>query len=105
MVSIQEHNGCTLTELSREMHVSAPTVTGIIDRMERDGYVKRSHDPNDRRVIHVALTKKGEGIVGQFRDNIRKRWQYILSKMPVEVGETVVGIMTRLTKGFKDGAL
>jgi len=105
MVSIQERGGCSLSELRKEMHVSAPTITGIIDRLERDGYVKRLADQSDRRVTNVMLTKKGKGIVQQFRNNIRKRWQYILMKMPLEVGESVLNSMGRLTKGFRDGTM
>jgi len=105
LVSIQERGGCTLTELKKEMHVSAPTITGIIDRLERDGYVKRTTDQDDRRVKNVVLTRKGEGIVQQFRNNIKKRWQYILSKMPVEMAEVLVTIMTKITKGLTDGKI
>ncbi len=105
LVSLQERGGCTLTELKKEMHVSAPTVTGIMDRLERDGYVKRSTDKKDRRVKNAVLTKKGKEIVNQFRRNIRKRWQYILTKMPLEMAQTQVNIMRNITKGFKDGTI
>lgn len=105
LVSIQERGGCTLTELKKEMHVSAPTITGIIDRLERDGYVKRHGDQNDRRVTNVALTAKGVKLVNQFRGNIRRRWQYILSKTPLEMAEVLVNIMRKITKGFKDGTI
>jgi len=105
LVSIQERGGCTLTQLRKEMHVSAPTITGIIDRLERDGYVKRSTDPHDRRVKNVVLTKKGRNIVSQFRHNIMKRWQYVLTKMPVEMAKTQIKIMRKMTKGFQDGTI
>lgn len=105
LVSIQERGGCTLTELKKEMHVSAPTITGLIDRLERDGYVKRRNDINDRRVTNVVLTARGVRLVGQFRGNIRKRWQYILSKTPPEMAEALVNIMRKITKGFKDGTI
>lgn len=105
LVAIQERNGCTLTELKKEMHVSAPTVTGIIDRLERDGYVRRSTDRADRRVKNVILTGKGIKIVSQFRRNIEKRWRYILSKMPLEKAGMLVDIMRKITKGLSDGTI
>lgn len=105
LVSIQERGGCTLTELKKEMHVSAPTITGLIDRLERDGYVKRRNDISDRRVTNVVLTARGVRLVDQFRGNIRKRWQYILSKTPLEMAEVLVSIMRKITKGFKDGTI
>lgn len=105
LVSLEERKGCTLSQLKKEMHVSAPTVTGIIDRLERDGYVKRTTDKQDRRVKNVVLTKKGKGLVSQFRNNIRKRWRYILSKMPLQMAQTQVHIMRKITKGFIDGTI
>ena len=105
LVSIEERGSCTLGQLKKEMHVTAPTITGIIDRLERDGYVKRISDLKDRRVTNVILTKKGKGIIKQFRTKIMKRWQYILTKMPIEVGDTVLQTLKRMTKGFKDGSL
>lgn len=105
LVSIKEHKGCTLKQLSEEMHVSAPTITGIIDRLERDKFVKRVPHLNDRRVTNVQLTKKGDGLINRFRGNIRKRWEYILSKMPVEMAETQITIMRKITEGFKDGTI
>ena len=39
-----------------------PTVTGLIDRLEKSGYVKRSDHPNDRRVYLIHLTEKGKRV-------------------------------------------
>ena len=39
-----------------------PTITGLIDRLEKSGYVKRSDHPNDRRVYLVHITEKGKKV-------------------------------------------
>jgi DNA-binding MarR family transcriptional regulator len=56
----REKEGATLAELSRHLLVTAGNITGLIDRMERLGYVKRIRDIKDRRVIRVQLTESGE---------------------------------------------
>ena len=38
-------------------------MTTVIDNLERDGFVRRERDANDRRVIHVHLTEAGSGKV------------------------------------------
>jgi DNA-binding MarR family transcriptional regulator len=38
-------------------------MTGILDRLVRDGYITRSEDAEDRRVVNVAMTEKGLGLV------------------------------------------
>jgi len=46
--------------------VTRATMTGLVDTLERDGYVKREPDPTDRRTITVLLTPKGERFLGDF---------------------------------------
>ncbi len=59
---LQQNNGLSLTQISQGLMLENPTVTGLIDRLEKLGYVKRADHPNDRRVYLVHLTKKGDTI-------------------------------------------
>ena len=52
-------DGMKLTELGRCAGLEPSTMTGLIDRMERDGLVFRADDPHDRRAQKVNLTPKG----------------------------------------------
>ena len=49
----------TMSELSRELMVSNGNVTGVIDRLERAGFVTRTRAEHDRRVQYIALTDEG----------------------------------------------
>jgi len=49
----------SLTELSERIRAQNSTVTGIIDRMEREGLVVRERSKEDRRVVFIRLTPKG----------------------------------------------
>ena len=51
--------GLTGAAIGRAMRLSSPTVTGILDRLERGGYVERVRDTVDRRRVHVSLTQAG----------------------------------------------
>jgi DNA-binding MarR family transcriptional regulator len=52
-------DGMKLTALGRCAGVEPSTITGLVDRMERDGLVYRSNDPDDRRAQKANLTEKG----------------------------------------------
>ncbi len=43
------------------------TVTGIIDRMEREGLVRRERSTTDRRVVHISLSEKGQKLAKQIQ--------------------------------------
>lgn len=52
-----------MTGLAHFLHVSTPAMTGIIDRLVRDGYAARESDPEDRRIIKIRITLKGNQLV------------------------------------------
>ena len=54
--------GMTMTKLSQRLMVSNGNVTGIVDRLEEDGHVKRVTNERDRRATLVALTGNGRAI-------------------------------------------
>src|SRR4030066_210579 len=59
---LHRNDGLSLTQISQGLMLENPTVTGLIDRLEKSGYVKRSDHPNDRRVYLIHLTEKGNKV-------------------------------------------
>jgi DNA-binding MarR family transcriptional regulator len=49
----------TLTQLAERHCCGRSNVTALIDRLEADGFVERTVDPNDRRNVRAALTDSG----------------------------------------------
>ncbi len=60
----------TMTDISRKMGHSTAAATGLVDRLEKLGYVERLHASDDRRKVMVQITPKGLQLVQQLRDNI-----------------------------------
>lgn len=50
----------TMSELSQHLVVSNGNITGVIDRLEREKFLKRVRSSEDRRVQHLRLTKSGK---------------------------------------------
>jgi DNA-binding MarR family transcriptional regulator len=61
--TIFQNGSLPLGELSKKMYMHPSTITGVIDRLEKKGYVSRDRDRKDRRVIKVQLTPKGKRLV------------------------------------------
>jgi len=55
--------GATMGELARHLDVREPTVTATVDRLEREGLVRRSRDEHDGRVVRVSITPAGVDLV------------------------------------------
>jgi DNA-binding MarR family transcriptional regulator len=69
---LQKNDGSSLTQISQGLMLENPTVTGLIDRLEKLRYVKRSDHPNDRRVYLVHITEKGNKVANKALPNIKK---------------------------------
>src|SRR6185436_11634061 len=57
----------SLSSLSERIRAQNSTVTGIIDRMEREGLVSRERSKSDRRVVFIRLTDKGSKLAREIR--------------------------------------
>ncbi len=64
-----------MKDLAHFMGVTLPAMTGIIDRLVKESYCLRVYDQNDRRVIKIKLTAKGNDLVRKI--NAHKRQMLI----------------------------
>lgn len=71
-------------ELATRMHVSVPSVSGMVDRLEARGLVSRQEDPADRRVRLVALTDAGAAMIAEHEAAGREISEEILGVLAVE---------------------
>ncbi|MBP6737258.1 MAG: MarR family transcriptional regulator [Rhodobacteraceae bacterium] len=55
----RRRDGVTMSELSRMLLVSNGNATAVVDRLEKDGLVRRTPSEADRRTVFVALTAEG----------------------------------------------
>lgn len=62
---ISKEDGRPMSYYSEKMMVPKPNLTVIADKLINEGYVERAFDPNDRRVVILALTKKGEEYINE----------------------------------------
>ncbi|NLW43938.1 MAG: MarR family transcriptional regulator [Syntrophomonadaceae bacterium] len=60
IMNLYRHDGMKFKDLANALSIEGPTLTGLIDRMERAGFLERRGDPEDRRSVLVYLTDKGK---------------------------------------------
>jgi DNA-binding MarR family transcriptional regulator len=60
MIWLGQDGALTMGELARRLGVSEKTVTGVVDRLEREGHVQRERVTLDRRVVQCRLTPAGQ---------------------------------------------
>ena len=60
---LSANGGCCVSELTKAIHLSQATATGILDRLERRSLVRRERSNQDRRRVLVWLTEAGEQLL------------------------------------------
>jgi DNA-binding MarR family transcriptional regulator len=65
LLSMKQGAASTPFELSKLLGIDTGLMTRMLDKLETKGLLERSRDPNDRRVVNLTLTAKGQGIAGQ----------------------------------------
>ena len=55
---IGSHGKTSMDGIANYLNVKPPSVTAMIDKMEREGYVKRTQSTRDRRIMNVTLSPK-----------------------------------------------
>ncbi|MCX5905289.1 MAG: MarR family transcriptional regulator [Proteobacteria bacterium] len=84
MGAFRENTVYTMGELSKNASVTMPTMTEMIDNLEREGIAERIRDSQDRRVVKVRLTEKGKQLRKKFMDKRRNELKNILSNLSKE---------------------
>ena len=77
LMSLWQEDGLKVVELSKKAGLEPSTMTGLLDRMERDELVERMTYPADRRVLRIHLTKIGR----QVRDPVLKVVDRVISEI------------------------
>jgi DNA-binding MarR family transcriptional regulator len=67
---LANENFLTMTDISKKMGHSTAAATGLVDRLEKLGYVQRLHASEDRRKVMVQVTRKGIDLVERIREQI-----------------------------------
>ena len=60
---INDYAPIKVSDLANRLYLHPTTIVGIIDRLERQALVKRRRSKEDRRVVWIELTAKGNGLV------------------------------------------
>jgi len=101
VLSIKE--GITQKHIADMLFVEAPTLVSVIDKMEKEGYVRRESDPNDRRNNLIFMTKKSKDIVDPIIDSIleiRNMGLDKISKKDMEAAKKVLSQIITNTEKF-----
>ncbi|SHK10394.1 DNA-binding transcriptional regulator, MarR family [Clostridium cavendishii DSM 21758] len=97
VIKLIAHNKqMTISELCEEMSLSKGTVSGIVQRLERGGYLEKFKSEEDKRNTYVRFSKNGLKFANDFRQNINESFEKIFENCTNEELEEMIKSLTKI---------
>jgi DNA-binding MarR family transcriptional regulator len=93
---------CPMNVLAESTYQDAATVTGIINRLVKLGYVSRERGQDDRRKVYVTLQQAGRQVVEKVKRASHERWQYSLSVLSQDELDETLRILETISDTWQE---
>src|SRR5579863_6218476 len=91
-----------VSEISKLLHVTSPTITQLLKGLEANGLVERRIDPTDRRAIGLTLTEKGEMVTQRAADAFTASFDGLIEYLGEDQSNQLVELLSRTFRYFSE---
>jgi DNA-binding MarR family transcriptional regulator len=91
-----------VSEISKVLHVTSPTITQLMKGLEAQGLVERHIDPADRRAVCIRLTEKGEQVTQKAADAFIANLNGLVEHLGVEQSNQLAELLTKVFTYFSE---
>ncbi|NUT95325.1 MAG: MarR family transcriptional regulator [Saccharothrix sp.] len=85
-------------ELGAVLGLAKSSVTGLVDRTERNGFVRREQDPQDTRAVQVSLTPEGRKLAQEFFAETCRRIDLLPASLDPAERDTLAELLGRVVR-------
>ena len=89
------------SKLAEALGVTPPNVTGMVNRLVEKGLISRQENPDNRRMLMLRVTEKGEALITTLRERAVSQISGILENLSIEELDTVargLSLLVRVSK-------
>lgn len=86
----------SVRRIAQELGAPISTISSALDRLERQGLVKREHASDDRRVVRVRFTRRGERLATRLRDAHVENCRAMLARLARDQREELLRLTAKL---------
>lgn len=96
LACLWQQNGQAPSQIAANLNLDSSTITGILDRMENKGLLKRTPDPGDRRALKVVLTEAGSALQEPIDKIISEANEEVMEGLSLSERETLNILLGKL---------
>jgi len=97
LMLVREDPGQTLGGLAAYLRVTPPSASGLVDRLVRQGYLRREDDAQDRRLVRHQLTERGLATVTDLERDGRALLEAVFERLDADAVEDLIRGLELLT--------
>ncbi|MBO4750269.1 MAG: MarR family transcriptional regulator [Lachnospiraceae bacterium] len=91
-----------MSEIAEYIHVPLNTATGIISRMEKNGLIERTRSKEDKRIVLITFSEKGQAQFQQLVDQLMRYGMKVLGELSPAELKLVEDLMAKVKKVLKE---
>ncbi|ASA26533.1 hypothetical protein B9T62_29875 [Paenibacillus donghaensis] len=91
-----DKEGLKVSEISRFLDLTPPTITQLINSLEAKGMVERQADPSDRRVVRIKLTEQGKVVTRQAKHHMDTTLNRLVEYLGEEESNMLAELLLRV---------
>ena len=96
LMCLYKNDRMTMKEIAEKIHRTKPTVTVLIDKLEKLGYLKREVSSHDSRCTYIVLTKKGKDFKIIFETISESLNNLLYKNLSEKEAETLEKLLTKI---------
>lgn len=82
------------------MHITTGTMTTVLDTLERNSYIRRLPDPNDRRRVLVDITPNAQTLLDQMLPEVQQQAKVVMSVLDDDTLHALLDTLATLTEAI-----
>jgi MarR family 2-MHQ and catechol resistance regulon transcriptional repressor len=88
----------TIREISEAVLINTGSITYVIDKLEKKGYIERSYCREDRRVVYIQITDNGKSLMDKIFPKHQQMIEELFEDITDEEKEVVIDVLKRVGK-------
>jgi DNA-binding MarR family transcriptional regulator len=93
-----------VSEISKHLHVTAPSITQLLKGLEAHELIERRVDPTDRRAVGIQLTQKGERVTQKAEEAFFATFHDLIDYLGEEQSNQLAELLFRVFSYFNEKA-
>jgi DNA-binding MarR family transcriptional regulator len=101
LVIVTKHGGLTMSQASRILDVTPRAITGLVDGLEAEGFLRREPDSKDKRVVHILPTERAVEKANRLLPQHEARFAELFDVFNTDELRTYISLLSKLANRIK----